>query len=158
MFSLDHILIESVSRNLIDEKSSLVQSMAWCRTGNTPSSDPWWSISTMHICGTRERWVNTSRLNNAYMCKKTTLQWRHNGHDGISNHQCHHYLLIRLFKAQINENIKAPRHWPLCWDVTGDRWIPRTKGQKRGKCFHLMTSPWTRPSLVKITAVTYSTL
>ena len=23
-----------------------------------------------------------------------------------------------------------------------DRWIPRTKGQKRGKCFHLMTSSW----------------
>ena len=26
--------------------------------------------------------------------------------------------------------------------VTGDRWIPRTKGQWRGKCFHLMTSSW----------------
>ena len=24
-----------------------------------------------------------------------------------------------------------------------DRWIPRTKGQLRGKCFHLMTSSWT---------------
>ena len=23
--------------------------------------------------------------------------------------------------------------------VTGDRWIPRTKGQYSGKCFHLMT-------------------
>ena len=43
---------------------------------------------------------------------------------------------------QIKENIKAPRHWPLCWEFTGDRWIPRTKGQLRGKCFHLMTSSW----------------
>ena len=25
-----------------------------------------------------------------------------------------------------------------------DRWIPRTKGQLRGKCFHLMTSSWAR--------------
>ena len=24
-----------------------------------------------------------------------------------------------------------------------DRWIPRTKGRLRGKCFHLMTSSWT---------------
>ena len=32
------------------------------------------------------------------------------------------------------------RHWPLCGDFTGDRWISRTKDQKRGKCFHLMTS------------------
>ena len=45
-------------------------------------------------------------------------------------------------QAQIKENIKAPRHWPLCGEVTGDRWIPRTKGQLRGNCFYLMTSSW----------------
>ena len=39
-------------------------------------------------------------------------------------------------------NIKAPRHWPFCGEFTGDRWIPRTNGQLRGKCFHLMTSSW----------------
>ena len=39
-----------------------------------------------------------------------------------------------------DQNIKAPRHWPLWGEFTGDRWIPRTKGQWRGKCFHLMTS------------------
>ena len=27
------------------------------------------------------------------------------------------------------------------WGNHRDRWIPRTKGQLRGKCFHLMTSP-----------------
>ena len=27
------------------------------------------------------------------------------------------------------KNIKAPRHGPLCGKLTGDRWIPRTKGQ-----------------------------
>ena len=26
-------------------------------------------------------------------------------------------------------NIKALRHWPLCGEFTGDRWIPRKKGQ-----------------------------
>ena len=26
------------------------------------------------------------------------------------------------------------------WGINRDRWIPRTKGQLRGKCFHLMTS------------------
>ena len=35
--------------------------------------------------------------------------------------------------SEIKQNIKAPRHWP-------DRWIPRTNGQSRGLCFHLMTS------------------
>ena len=45
-------------------------------------------------------------------------------------------------QAQIKEIIKAPRHWPMWGEPTGDRWIPLTKGQKRRKCFHLMTSLW----------------
>ena len=28
------------------------------------------------------------------------------------------------------------------WGIHRDRWIPRTKGQLRGKCFHLMTLSW----------------
>ena len=31
--------------------------------------------------------------------------------------------------AQIKENIRVPRHWPLCGEFTGDRWIPRINGQ-----------------------------
>ena len=38
--------------------------------------------------------------------------------------------------------IKAPRHWPLCGEFTGDWWIHRTNGQKHGKFFLLMTSSW----------------
>ena len=30
------------------------------------------------------------------------------------------------------------------WGIHRGRWIPRTKGQLRGKCFHLMTSSWTK--------------
>ena len=58
-----------------------------------------------------------------------SLRCRHNGRDIVSNHQPHDCLLNHLFKAQIKENIKTPRHWPLCGEFTCDRWIPRTKGQ-----------------------------
>ena len=47
------------------------------------------------------------------------LQWRHHEHDGVSNHQPHDCLLNHLFKVQIKENIKAPRHWPL-WPMTDE--------------------------------------
>ena len=47
-----------------------------------------------------------------------------------------------FIQAQIKENLQAPCHWPLWGEFTGDRWISRTKGQWRGKCFHLMTSSW----------------
>ena len=30
------------------------------------------------------------------------------------------------------------------WGIYRDRWIPRTKGQLRGKCFHLITSSWSQ--------------
>ena len=62
--------------------------------------------------------------------KKHTLQWRHNKRDGVSSHQPHDCLLNRLFKAQIKENIKAPHHWPLWGEFTGDGGFPHTKGQQ----------------------------
>ena len=34
-----------------------------------------------------------------------------------------------FIQAQIKENIKAPRHWPLWGEFTGDRWIPHTNGR-----------------------------
>ena len=41
-------------------------------------------------------------------------------------------------------------HWPLCGEFTGERWIPCTNGQWRGKCFHLMTSLWYRSGRVRM--------
>ena len=40
------------------------------------------------------------------------------------------------------------------WGIHRDRWIPRTKGQLRGKCFHLMTSSWWRYIAVGDASVT----
>ena len=62
-----------------------------------------------------------------YGGNRIALQWRHNGHDGVSNHQLHHCL--PFIRVQIKENIKAPRHWSLYGEFTGDRGIPRTNGQ-----------------------------
>ena len=36
---------------------------------------------------------------------------------------------LNVYSSQIKENIKAPRHWPLCEEFTVDRWIPRTNSQ-----------------------------
>ena len=60
-------------------------------------------------------------LTDVWKIQANTLQWRHNGRDGVSNHQPHYCLLNRLFKAQIKENIKAPRHWPL-WGDSRHKW------------------------------------
>ena len=38
-------------------------------------------------------------------------------------------------QTQIKKSIKAPRHWPLGGEFTGNRWIPLTTVQLRGKKF-----------------------
>ena len=44
---------------------------------------------------------------------RISLRWRHNGHDGVSNHQPHHYLLNRLFGCRSKKTSK-PRVTGLC--------------------------------------------
>ena len=71
------------------------------------------------------------------------LQWRHNQRYGVSNHQHHDSLLNRLFRRRSRKPWK-PRVTGICGGIhrTGDRRTLRTKGQWRGKCVHLMKSPW----------------
>ena len=38
-------------------------------------------------------------------------------------------MVYSAVQAQIKENLKAPRPWPLWGEFTGDRRIPRIKGQ-----------------------------
>ena len=71
----------------------------------------------------------------------STLQWRHYERIGVSNQRRLDCLLSHSFR-QIKENIKAPRHWPLWGAFISQRCFPLTKGQYRGKCFHLMTSSY----------------
>ena len=57
---------------------------------------------------------------------EVSLQWRHNGHDGVSNHQPHGYLLNRLFRRR-SETISKLRVTGLCAGnspVTGDAEFP----------------------------------
>ena len=43
-----------------------------------------------------------------------TLHWRHNDHDGASNHQPHGCLFNRFFQAQIKKNTSKLRVTGLC--------------------------------------------
>ena len=99
-----------------------------------------WALLSLAYC--RQGYKNYTRsLHMLVFCyryrhggvSQISLQWRHSEHNGVSNHQPHDCLLNRLFKAQIKENIKAPRHWPLWGESTGDRWIPCIKCQLRRK-------------------------
>ena len=68
------------------------------------------------------------------------LRWRHNGRDGVSNHQPHDCLLKRLFRRRAKKTSKL-RVTGLCEGnspVTGE--FPAQRASNAEKCFHLMTS------------------
>ena len=74
-------------------------------------------------------WLVICLLCSFEFCKYSdTLQWRHIERDGISNHW-RIDLLHLWFRWRSKKNIKAPYHWPMGGEFTGDRWTPRTKGQ-----------------------------
>ena len=82
-------------------------------------------VNMLYLCG----WVHYSDVVMGAMASQTTsltILWStvYSGAD----------------KKNIND---APRHWPLCGEVTSDLWILRTNGQLCEKWFHLMMSSWT---------------
>ena len=52
-------------------------------------------------------------------------------------------------KPPASRLLTQPCHWPLWGEVIGHRWIPFTKGQQRGKCFHdVIMSVWSMFSFI----------
>ena len=77
-----------------------------------------------------------------------SLEWRHNGHDGDSNHQPHDCLLNRLFRRRSKKTSKLPVTGLCAGNSAGTDDFPAQNGQLRGKCFNLMTSSWTRGTVL----------
>ena len=72
--------------------------------------------------------------------KQITSQWRHM--IVIASQITGEFMVCSTVcvQAYIKESWKLRAADPLWAESTGDRWIPLTKGQKRGTCFNLMTS------------------
>ena len=69
------------------------------------------------------------------------LHWRHNDHDGVSNHQPHGCLLNRLFRRRSKKTSNL-RVTGICVGNTPGPVNSPHKGPVTRKCFHLMTSSW----------------
>ena len=68
--------------------------------------------------------------------------WRHNDHDCVSNHQI---TSLAVVYSTVYSDVDQRKHQSsaslaIVWGIRRDGWIPRTKGQLRGKWFHLMSS------------------
>ena len=59
-----------------------------------------------------------------YTFSFTKMQWRHNGHDSVSNHQPHGCFLNRLFGRRSKKTSKLRVTGPLCGEFTGTGEFP----------------------------------
>ena len=66
-----------------------------------------------------------------------TLPWRHNGHDGVSNHRRLDCLLNRLFRRRSKKTSKLRVTGNPRWPMDSPHKWPATR-----KCFHFTRSSW----------------
>ena len=116
----------------------LVQAMACCLTAPTHYLNQWLLIITQVL------WYS---------------------HEGNFVGKCQHYddVIMTTIASQITSltvvysivysdaderKHQSSASLAFVWGIHRDRWIPRTKDQSRGKCFHLMTSSWSYLSLI----------
>ena len=85
-----------------------------------------------------------TRSHDKWYRTRLTLQWRHNAHDSVSNHQPHDCLLNHLFRRRSKKTSKF-RVTGLCAGNsprTGE--FPTQMASNAEFFFHLMTSSWSK--------------
>ena len=87
------------------------------------TSSTWRCLTITDICANfnETHWRHHHQVNSL---RHISLQWRHNDHDGVSNHQPHGCLLNRLFRRRSKKTSK-PRVTRLLWgEFTGTGEFP----------------------------------
>ena len=109
------IKLKFVPKGPIDNNPALVQIMAWYWTSTKPLSDElMMSYLLMNYAS-----LGLNESHTSLEC--TPSQWRHNEHDGVSNHQLHDCLLKRLFRRRSKKTskfsatvfLKGIHWWPV---------------------------------------------
>ena len=104
--------------DLADDKSTLVQVMAWCRQATSHYLNQCWPRSMSPYAVIRPLWVKRGRLS---------------------------MMTVEVPVSQVSQGCWRHQHQSICtlWgESTSDWWIPLTKGQQHGKHFHVMMSSW----------------
>ena len=144
-----------VRKGSVDNKSALIHVMAWCRTAhylNQCRPSP-----ATHICSIRVRivkWLNIRYIHSTiHRLMYHLLYWTN-----VTKTPHYNDVIMTTIASQITSLLMVV-YWTVysdpdqrkhqssaslafVWGIHRDRWIPRTKGQLRGKSFHLMTSSW----------------
>ena len=93
--------------------------------------------------------------------KRSSLRWHYN--DVIMTTMASQITSLTVVYSTVYSDADQRKHQSsaslaFVRGIHRDRWIPRTKGQLRGKCFHLMTSSWfeTPPRLCHVAVMIWA--
>ena len=113
------ISLKFVHKGSINNIPALFQIMAWRRPGDKPLSEPMLVRIPTHICVTRPQWVND--------CENICTARNYHHQVGNMNHQplfrvreFNNSICAACLTVFITTNIKAPRHWTLWGEFTGE--------------------------------------
>ena len=123
-----NVLTKLVPEAPLEGKSLLVQVMYWHRTGDKQLPEPMMAISYM---GYEDiPWLHMDHYTDVIMATKAS--------------QITSFMIVYSIEYLDADQRKHQTSTSLAFvrGIHRDRWIPRTNGQQRGKCFHLMTSSW----------------
>ena len=135
---------------LINEKNKSSGSLAFVRGILR------WPVNSPHKRPVRGKW---SDLITASWVQLLLITWRHNKpgqqrqihyDDVIMTTMASQITSLTVVYSTVYSDADQRKHQSseslaFVWGIHRDRWIPRTKGQLRGKFFHLMTSLWWCP-------------
>ena len=145
------IALPGMSQDLTDDKSTLIQVMAWCRQATSHYLSQCWPRSLSPYGIIRPQWVKHClncllpliisiplELAMHLICQNKWSflfgQWitvKSHEHHGIWNHwqiNC----FSTVFSAQQQRNTKPLQHWPFVRKIFWWQWIPLIKSQSEG--------------------------
>ena len=109
---------------------------------------PWWQITKISIrdrSDTCQIKVQSLKIRQTLLCSYSDMI----GHyiDVIITTMASQITSLMVVYSTVYSDADQSKHQSsaslaFVWGIHRDRWIPRTKGQLRGKYFHLMTSSW----------------
>ena len=120
----------------INNIPALVQIMAWRRPGDKPLSEAMVVRLLTHICVARPHCCSENRFVLSIHYDDVIMTTLASQITSLTVVYSIAYSGVDQRKHQSSASLAFVR------GIHRDRWIPRTKGQQCGKCFHLMTLSW----------------
>ena len=137
------ISLRWTSEELVDNKSTVGQIMAWCHQVTSYYLTQFWSSSLMSYGVTRGPFYQ-HELPFITAWRSDYIVYKHYN-DIIMTTIVSQITSLTVVYSTVYSDADQRKHQSsaslaFVWGVS--RWIPRTKGQLRGKCFYWMTSSW----------------